>query len=80
MSLNPKQVKLLNFFPTPSNPYVLGITEQGLSRKHAQEHLNLFINWIHRPIAHCRYIFDVAGTLGRLFAEQKQAGPAEADS
>jgi hypothetical protein len=32
MSLNPKQVKLLllHFFPISSNPYVLGITEQGL--------------------------------------------------
>jgi hypothetical protein len=31
MGLNPKQVKLLkNFFPIPSNPCVLGITEQGL--------------------------------------------------
>jgi hypothetical protein len=32
MGLNPKQVKLLlNFFTIPSNPHVLGITEQALN-------------------------------------------------
>jgi hypothetical protein len=35
MGLNPKQVKLLlNFFPIPSNPCVLGITEQTLRGHH----------------------------------------------
>jgi hypothetical protein len=33
MGLNPKQLKLLlNFFPIPSNPCVLGIMEQALKR------------------------------------------------
>jgi hypothetical protein len=37
MSLNPKQVKLLlNFFLIPSNPFVLGITEQALSGQMSQ--------------------------------------------
>jgi hypothetical protein len=33
MGLNPKQVNLLLiFFPIPSNPWVMGLTEQGLNR------------------------------------------------
>jgi hypothetical protein len=38
MGLKPKQVKpLLIFFPIPSNPCVLGITEQALKGKGALE-------------------------------------------